>query len=1783
MSPTLQQFRQIANSQNSQVLQSRGQQQQLGVLGRFKHHQVQSLNGALSKKLSSTELESNQAVKQQFAKVLTKNFDGLFVLSALQQIGLHSDRPLTTKDVADILAKGKRFQLLSPNQVQQHLSGNTFRDQVLHIEKTIRADKGYFNQPLPQKLPLNLHPIPDLVRQNLRNLKTPVTRALLDTIVQRVVKKHLNGTSPDLMVRDPNPRPPLRLPTLPKTTVSTPKPMKTNAGKTIKGLVKLPKLKSQKQSFGWNSVVSTFKSGNSKAAYFDKVKIGHKGKEFLPITREWALNFTALRSQLDNPNLTAPQRKMITSRALGYLYKFAEVGNPVQMGWQANQLNPTGSNYFRQGQSQLFTLFKAELEAGLGLPKGTGYPVFDRKALDQVKRNFEFAAKDKQVFEINDISGPSVFQNIAAAALKTRGKFFLDISPLINKIQVPNGLGSEQAAAVGGQIEDIVGQVRDKIRLQVEIQVRQNNPKNTPLREIDIQTREIMRTIMDHTALGGTVRVGDQDVLIMRGFDRGGNAAAQAVAKDMMYHSGYLLGPTHILESWATLAPSMESMLNRLGQDISDLNLPDVVDFPTPDYHLQSYDGMDAFFNDPQVAGFFKTTMHGGAPNYAQALVPLVSRQMEALKKTIIPLLKDPHLGGMAQFVLNRMAGHMEKATNSVNNMPAFLNQMHLINEELATLVALIKPYNPDHFSALYEKAAGINPHGVKVKPHHQFKNGGMHAFNAVLSGVEQLTGRRDLNVVAVKGSYYEESDHVLSETAHYSKSTFDSSDPKTSIQNIRSSLKNGQKLDLFLGEFHHNISASVKNRYKGENLVAQVKELYQQGLVSDTFTVAIDTTIAKTDGPEIKQFLEAFADKINKRELNVVFFRSGQKFDMGGNDNYNAGFMVSYNRDQQFQGFNQGSANIGNPSEGNLQGMMHIELTAQKELNNYRKAIMSSHAKLLDPNSKLALSERLRDPKQVTGNESLLITPNDDLENTVFLDIRSPILNKIPKATGQMAVDPHVAVKSLIETTATSRGLSFGGRASFGFAHTNTAVIGGQNFRLTLGALTDKEIAGWGQIFEDFRAVGDIAAGLLKDPKDFHNFVRTTSSNMLNFHRNLANAKKKYAFAGSLEQGNLNVKVTQNMDHKDLLNLATLWKSAGVPQAAEAFLNVLESVNKGDKFKLASTIHKMRLELVTEYAGKGHMEHAARLLGQTKMDPALLSQTAVAALKARTRHNAPLSLAEKQAYAQLINYAGTVKNGMVAAFPHLARLVERELEQDTKWAAVQIQDMVVNHAKRQNDGTSIRAMELALAVVAKTGDLEGRKAVFGFLASEVKNGNMKKVDALLRQTLLSLNQPRPSLKLAQSQYQSLLKQLPADMAANNPLFHMVMVDNIAVAAIKEGNPQEAVRVIAKLVQEQNLADPGLKREFSKRMVAVLDQLVQHHPSQVNPLLRALGNSAHPMLGPNTDSDTVKRVMHHIAGNFATAGGLYNPLLNAMVNAVSKDNLADINKDLKALIAANQNHFNQNRNLILPMQDKVVNKALEHSDYRTYLDGVEQRMRMELNQQPLLAHRDVLKAILPHAMNNLAMDASFIENIMGRTPSDSDPSPLTAVMAELASQALSIGRDAEAQTLISLIMLEPAGAVAKTAKTITGLFEQIRGRDNGPYNLLTNHHFGVTTTLIQQVAQRASQAYGPDDLARYRDQLINLEKLVAMDPGKNGKIFGQLMLNAYFAIAEKAATFQDGANLVVEMFDRAAKNLPKELQVDFGSLSVRLAKTISQNQRPDLAHLIQQKAHQVTN
>jgi hypothetical protein len=245
--------------------------------------------------------------------------------------------------------------------------------------------------------------------------------------------------------------------------------------------------------------------------------------------------------------------------------------------------------------------------------------------------------------------------------------------------------------------------------------------------------------------------------------------------------------------------------------------------------------------------------------------------------------------------------------------------------------------------------------------------------------------------------------------------------------------------IDIYVADFHHNISLE-RNVYRVENLQLQIDKLFDSGLVSSRFTVAIDCTIDFIRSEDIRKFLEHNKSRITKGEMNVVLYRSAQKFDMLGMDNYYGGFTVTINDGKSYEAFNQRMDDSEDQVKGlAMQGMSHLSQTATKHSDRYRQALMDSTRLLyssLPPGC--IFSPGSTSPMQISKVED---------PHSVFLDIKFPVVQDNKKAT-----QISKAFSRKIFEYAAANGLPLTGRASFGFPTTNYTVIGGSKVRLNPG-----------------------------------------------------------------------------------------------------------------------------------------------------------------------------------------------------------------------------------------------------------------------------------------------------------------------------------------------------------------------------------------------------------------------------------------------------------------------------------------------------------------------------------------------------------------------------------------------------------------------------------------------------------------------------------------------------------------------------------------------------------
>ena len=251
---------------------------------------------------------------------------------------------------------------------------------------------------------------------------------------------------------------------------------------------------------------------------------------------------------------------------------------------------------------------------------------------------------------------------------------------------------------------------------------------------------------------------------------------------------------------------------------------------------------------------------------------------------------KDPVKRELVQTALFRINDHLSTAIRYKEDFRQFHQNIDLVHSELTTILALFSPFKVPSFEQKFRKyleplfPEGMSPTTVGVA---------RSAMN-VFAGINAAIIEDNSNPVRICGdhSYYEEvglvgGNRTLKQAL---------GDPAI------------DKIDMYVAEFYHNIDIDLNHtRYQKGRVIKDIRDIFDKKPKTDKLTVAIDATIDFAKSDDIKELLNAFKDEISSGKLNIVIFRSGQKFDMLGLDNYfGSPFYLVNNGEPKWEKFNK-------------------------------------------------------------------------------------------------------------------------------------------------------------------------------------------------------------------------------------------------------------------------------------------------------------------------------------------------------------------------------------------------------------------------------------------------------------------------------------------------------------------------------------------------------------------------------------------------------------------------------------------------------------------------------------------------------------------------------------------------------------------------------------------------------------------------------------------------------------------------------------------------------------
>lgn len=287
----------------------------------------------------------------------------------------------------------------------------------------------------------------------------------------------------------------------------------------------------------------------------------------------------------------------------------------------------------------------------------------------------------------------------------------------------------------------------------------------------------------------------------------------------------------------------------------------------------------------------------------------------------------------LVQNSLFRLLQHLTKAENHLTHFGKFTQAIELAHNEMASLLKLFAPFAAQDFSAIYTQQLRVIPDELKA----YVKAGLTKSSMNTLAGVQVALSKLFKHPCRV----YQQEAHfeiVLSMGRDYAL--------KDALQ-----LSSLEQPHLYVADFNHNINLDpAHNEYQASDVKSEVAALLKAKPKTEQLTVAIDCTIDYVNSPRVAEFLTHFSQEIQKGRLNVIVFRSGQKFDMLGMDNYyGSPFYMINNGSKQWETFNETMTHEAFKTDLlSTQWFCLVNKYAPQSLDDYRRLIFDNTRRIL-------------------------------------------------------------------------------------------------------------------------------------------------------------------------------------------------------------------------------------------------------------------------------------------------------------------------------------------------------------------------------------------------------------------------------------------------------------------------------------------------------------------------------------------------------------------------------------------------------------------------------------------------------------------------------------------------------------------------------------------------------------------------------------------------------------------------------------------------------------------
>ncbi len=379
-------------------------------------------------------------------------------------------------------------------------------------------------------------------------------------------------------------------------------------------------------------------------------------------------------------------------------------------------------------------------------------------------------------------------------------------------------------------------------------------------------------------------------------------------------------------------------------------------------------------------------------------------------------ITKNPALREILDGTLYKIKIQLANAELHKNDYNKFNQAIELAHNELAILLELTAPFSRDDFSSIYQEALQIVPQELKSSVQAGVAKTAMNVYTGIELALSKMTAGENRTPVRAycPNLYYETVS--FSGQAHPIEEAINTA----TISHI----------DHYSTQFNSNIRVeSAHTNYEVTDVAGDIQKLLAARPDTKHLTVSVDCTIDYFNSPRVAALLELFKQEIQDGKLNFVFFRSGQKFEMLGMDNYyGAPYYIVNNGQSPWVSFNQQfSAPAFKTDSLSMQWFCLSNRYASGLIDAYRNQVFKNSREILN-----RVPASLR-PQLDPSQQRVRVNTVEASMDAAFIDIKvSGSFHRI-RSKALMASFLNHCIEQDVKTDA---------RGSFGFSHPNITTI---------------------------------------------------------------------------------------------------------------------------------------------------------------------------------------------------------------------------------------------------------------------------------------------------------------------------------------------------------------------------------------------------------------------------------------------------------------------------------------------------------------------------------------------------------------------------------------------------------------------------------------------------------------------------------------------------------------------------------------------------------------------